>query len=296
MGGVLAKLRAKAVAPLFDQMLFMDGQAYSTALDLIGMYVHGALGRLEELRPQIVNVAKNVKKRPERHGSQMDAHHFEQIIGWLLGKGRDDADARSAALTLAKQAVANPDAGSRDLIEPVLPVLFSKFGGLIWPIFGQAIVADKTQAWRIEHLLSDKFSFADTKNPAVLQVPEDVLFAWCHANPDVGPAFLAGIVPVLTTRDPKAAEHSLHPFMKRLLDEFGAQDDVRKRLVQNMYTFGWTGSRTTYFALYEQPLRGLESHPIGTVRRWAQTMHARMAAEIQAAKIEDDEQRAQWDV
>jgi hypothetical protein len=103
---------------------------------------------------------------------------------------------------------------------------------------------------------------------------------------------LAGIAPVLTTRNPEATDRTFHPILKRLLDEFGDRDDVLKKVVQNMYTFGWTGSRTTYFALYEQPLRQLESHTIGAVRRWSQTMLTHMAAEIQSAKIEDDEQRA----
>jgi hypothetical protein len=45
-----------------------------------------------------------------------------------------------------------------------------------------------------------------------------------------------------------------------------------------MRTFGWTGSRTTYYALYEAPLRSLENHPIGAVRRWAKTMLGHMMA------------------
>jgi hypothetical protein len=175
-------------------------------------------------------------------------------------------------------------------------VLLSNFGALVWPIFGQALVTDRAKAWRMEHLLGDSYSFADNKNPAVLNVPEDILFAWCHANPEVGPAFLAGIAPVLTTRNPEATDRAFHPVLKRLLDEFGDRDDVLKKVVQNMYTFGWTGSRTTYFALYEQPLRQLEFHPIGAVRRWAKTMLTHMAAEIRSAKIEDEEQRAHWDV
>lgn len=296
MGGVLAKLPPAAVVPLFDQMLAMDGQAYSVALDLIGMYVHGEPTRLDNLRKQLIAVAESVGKRPKRRGSQMDVHHFEQIIGWLLNKGRDDADARNVAVILAKHSAADPDGPGKALIEPVLPVLLSKFGTLVWPIFGQTLVADRAKAWRMEHLLGDSYSFAENKNPAILNVSEDTLFAWCHANPDVGPSFLATIAPVLTTRSPEATDRAFHPFMKRLLDEFGGRDDVLKKLVQNMHTFGWTGSRTTYYALYEQPLRQLESHPIGAVRRWAQTMLTHMAAEIQSAKIEDDEQRAHWDV
>jgi len=63
-----------------------------------------------------------------------------------------------------------------------------------------------------------------------------------------------------------------------------------------MHTFGWSGSRTTYYALYEVPLRSLENHPIGAVRRWAHQMLSHMMAEIQSAKTEDDEQRARWDI
>jgi DNA-binding transcriptional regulator YiaG len=293
-GGMLAKLPPAAVAPLFDQLLDMDGVAYSVALDLMGMYVHGAASRLEDLRLQLIAVAKNIRKRPERRsGSQMDAHHFEQIMGWLLKKGREHADARAVAIELANHAASKAD-DVEGLMKPLMPVLLSKFASVIWPVFGRAIVADRATAWRIQHLLGDSFTFADQKNPAILNVPEDILFAWCHANPEVGPAFLAEVLPVLTSQRPQEGGNALHPLVKRLLDEFGDRNDVLRKLVQNMHTFGWMGSRTTYYALYEAPLRSLENHPIGAVRRWAKTMLGHMEAEIKAAKTEDDEQHAQW--
>ena len=294
-GGVLAKLPTAQVAPLFDQLLSMDGIAYSVALDLIGMYVHGASDSLEDLRSQLVVAAKNIHKRPKRRGSQMDAHHFEQIIGWLLRKGRGDADARTVAIELANHAIAHPD-NVRGLVKPLLPLLLTNFAPVIWPVFGQAIVADQAKAWRLQHLLGDSYSFADKKTPAILNVPEDILFAWCHANPEVGPAFLAQFIPVLESQRPQEGGNRLHPIAKRLLDEFGSRDDVLKRLVGNMHTFGWAGSRTTYYALFEAPLQSLANHPIGAVRRWAKTMLGHMLAEIQAAKTEDDEERAQWNV
>lgn len=293
-GGVLAKLPPTAVAPVFDQLLDMDSVGYSVALDLMGMYVHGDAGRLEHLRPQIITFAKNVHKRPKRlGGSHMDEHHFEQIIGWLLKKGREDADARSVAIELANHAVSSPD-DVDDLIRPLIPVLFSKFASIIWPIFGRAIVADRATGWRIQHLVGDSFTFADKKSPAILNVPEDILFAWCHANPEVGPAFLAEVLPVLTSQRPQNGGNVLHPFVKRLLDEFGDREDVLRKLVQNMHTFGWMGSRTTYYALYEAPLRSLENHPIGAVRRWSKTMLADMISAISAARTEDEEQQAHW--
>src|SRR5436309_1330673 len=42
--------------------------------------------------------AANVHKRPKRRGSQMDAHHFERMIGWVLKKGRGDVDARAVGI------------------------------------------------------------------------------------------------------------------------------------------------------------------------------------------------------
>jgi DNA-binding transcriptional regulator YiaG len=294
-GGVLAKLPAPDVAPVFDQLLNMPGYAYSVAIDLMGMYVHGAIARLEELRPQLILVARNINKRPKRRGSQMDSHHFEQIIGWLLKKGREDADARTVAIELANHATAKPDTVD-GLLKPVLPVLLTNFAPVIWPVLGNAIVADQGKAWRLQHLLGDSYSFAEKKNPAILNVPQDILFAWCHANPDVGPAFIAQFVPILESQRPQEGGNKLHPITKRLLDEFGGREDVLKRLIGNMHTFGWSGSRTTYYALYEAPLRDLMQHPIGAVRRWAKTMLDHMLAQIQEAKTEDDEQSAQWDV
>jgi hypothetical protein len=61
-----------------------------------------------------------------------------------------------------------------------------------------------------------------------------------------------------------------------------------------MHTFGWSGSRTTYYALYETPLRTLEAHPIGAVRRWAAKMLSGFRREIEAARTEEDEREAHW--
>lgn len=293
MGGVFAKLDAASAAPLFDQLLTMKGIGYSVGLDVMGMFVHGKLDRLNELRPQVMLAVQNVYKRPKRHGSQMDAHHFERIVGWLLRNGRDDADARAAAGKLASYLASDPDGNARDLIKPLLPIMMKNFASTVWPPFGNAIAQDRATAWRIEHALGDGFSFTDKKQPAILHVPEDILFAWAHANPEAGPAFLARVLPVLTTRA-EGADRTFHPLMSRLLNEFGDRDDVRRSLTQNMYTFGWSGSLTTYYARYEEPLSSLFDHPIGSLRRWAKEAHVQMRKQVEAAKRDDDEQEAQW--
>ena len=123
-----------------------------------------------------------------------------------------------------------------------------------------------------------------------------MLFAWCHAHPDVGPAFVAAIAPTLTTRNPNAPVHQFHPLMKRLLDEFGDRDEVLRTLDRNLNTFGWMGSRSNYYALYEEPLRSLEHHPIGGVRRWAKRVWHGFSREIESVRNEDEERDANWEL
>ncbi|HZP08827.1 hypothetical protein [Methyloceanibacter sp.] len=297
LGGKLAKLRPASVAPLFDQMLRMEQPFYSIALDLMGMYVHGQAARLNELRPQLRLAASFVGKRQKKHPrSQMDEYHFKELMEWILSKGSQDADAGAIAMTIAKQLVADPSDDGADLIKPLLRILLADFAQTVWPLIGQAIVSDRKKAWLFELTLGDSPSFDDKPNPPILGLPEDMLFAWCHAHPDAGPAFVARVAPVLTSRSPDAVGREFHPIVKRLLNDFGNRDDVLNALFSNMHTFGWSGSRTTYYALYEEPLRGLENHPIGAVRRWAKKMSLQMRRAVDAARDEDEEQQVHWGV
>jgi putative zinc finger/helix-turn-helix YgiT family protein len=295
-GGVLDKLPSTSVAPLFDQLFAMGEQGFSVAIELMGMYVHGNAQRLEHLRPQLRQASNYPALRGERPGSQMDEHHFTQMMKWVLAKGPKDADARTIAMTLAKQLAADPDGDGRGLIKPLLPQLITGFLEIVWPQFGQAIVSDRMKAWRFEQALGDSYSFSNVKQPAILYLPEDTLLAWCHARPDVGPAFVAAIAPVLTTRDPHATDRKFHPLVMRLLDEFGDRDDVLRTLDRNLNTFSWAGSRANYYALYEEPLRSLEHHPTGAVRRWAKRVWHGFNRQIEAVRNEDDERDANWEM
>ena len=134
------------------------------------------------------------------------------------------------------------------------------------------------------------------QNPAALRLPEDMLFAWAHAHPDVAPAFLAVVFPVLVNRDPQHGTNAFHPMTKRLIDEFGDREDVLRAITRNMHTFGWSGSsQEPYLAMYLEPFRGLANHPIGAVRRWAARSMAQLEKMMSAAREQEDEQNAVWE-
>ena len=291
-GGALAGLEASDVSPLFDAMLDHGPQAYAVAVDLMAMFTFRDLEKLDGLRPQIVRLAEGAGRWESVPGMPSHDYHFEQIMGWMLAKGRGDRDASSTALALAR-GFTGAGAIERAVGErPLLRTLLAEFPEVVWPLIGQAIVSNRRAAMRAELVLGAPFSFGQRTDPPILQLPEDTLFAWCHAHPARAPAFAAKIVPVLALGEDDTQEAALHPLMARLLDEFGEREDVRRAIEGNIYTFGWAGSETTYYARYEKPLLELSQHSRPAVAGWARSMRRRLQASLEQARNEDEEEEA----
>ena len=296
-GRVFAEVPASEVAALFDTMLDHSAEAFTVEMELMWTYVHDAPDRLDGFRPHIRMVAENVAQWQRLQGNVMAEFHFENIMKWILRKGRQDPDARATALALATALVSVTDWNEGRIMKPVISTLLSDFPEIAWPLIGQAIVSDRGQAWRLKYVfLGDQFSFKQEKNPAILSLPEETLFAWCHAHPDRAPAFVAAIVPILTTYRNDTSERSLHPVMLQMIDEFGDRDDVLQAVSLNMGNFSWSGSVTNYFTLYLEPLRTLHDHPKWQVRRWAKAMLRHLDTRIEHARNEDDERDAEWEI
>ena len=183
------------------------------------------------------------------------------------------------------------------MIKPVIRLLLGGFPEIAWPIVGQGIVSDPLRAWNLGALLGSRISSDDRHDAAILSLPEDVLFEWCRAYPDVAPAFTATVVPVLTTYNRDAVGHALHSCMARLFDEFGDREDVLQAAGGNIRSYSVWGSPTGYFALYEAPLTRLrDEHASARVRRWARATLREIADESEGIRSEEDEWEARHDV
>ena len=291
-GGVLAKVPDSMVAHLFDAMLDHSTEGFVVATELMGMYAHGEPGMLDGLRPQVIKLVENFTKWQLPPVGDLYLHDFGQIVSWMLDKGRQDSDATATALALARTLVNVREFNDAPPIKPVLSRLLSNFPEVAWPLIGQAIVSDGQKAARLAFVLGDQFSFERESHPVILSLPEDALFAWCHAHPDSAPAFTARILPVLTSHGVDAPKLSLHPVIARLLDEFGEREDVQRAVELNIDTFGWSGSMTTYFAPYKEPLSKLLQHPKPKVRSWARILLRQLDDSVERARSEDEEREA----
>ena len=307
LGGVLADVAATAVAPLFDALLDHSNSGYAVALDLIGMYAFGRLEVLEDFRPQLRKAAENLLRWDHSQHRGAVGNHFGELMKWILEMGREDPDARAIALALAwaladlDDSTAKGMAGARmieeRMIRPVIRLLLGGFPEIVWPSLGQAIISDPLRAWHLGTLLGSRMSSDDRHDAGILSLPEDVLFEWCRAHPGSAPAFVATVVPVLTTYNRDAEGHALHSCMARLLDEFGDREDVLQAIQGNIRSFSVWGSPTGYFVLYEAPLSRLrDEHASAKVRRWARATLRDIAAVSEGIRNEEDEWEARHDV
>ena len=294
-GGVLAKVPAPSVVPLIDVMLDHGAEAFAVALALMESCARGTHGKIAGFRPQIRKSVESFTQWKQLRKQQRAAADFELIVHWMLEQGRGDGDARATAFALAMALVDDEDDNGEDFIEPMIPKLLSGFPEIAWPLIGQAIVSDRQQATRLAHVLRGRLPADGESNPIILSLPEDTLFAWCHAHPNGAPAFAAGVVPVLAGFELGASGRSLHPVMIRLLDEFGDREGVLRAVLGNMHTFSWSGSLASRFALYEEPLRALRDHPKSKVRHWARATLRGLAATIENVHDEEEERKARWE-
>ncbi len=288
-GGELAKVPCNDVAPLFDAMLRHDEETYSVALDLMVMYVYRGKDKLEGLRPQIALAVEMATTWTPAENGTGGAAHFSELVGWLLEKGREDDDARAVALELGKMLGNIEGYGEHRFLEPLIPVLLSKFPDIVWPLISQAVLSDGVKEWLLGSMLRGNSLFDLTVNRPILSLPEDSLFAWCHAYPDGGPAFAAGILPTLESYNDEEQRWRLHPVMSRMIDEFGDRDDVWRAIGGNIHTFGWSGSATTYFEMYKEPFDSLRGHPKAKVRTWARRILRDLDSSREWAQDHDDE-------
>ena len=107
------------------------------------------------------------------------------------------------------------------------------------------------------------------------------------------PALTATLLPVLEAYNRDAQGQSLHPWMVRLLEEFGDRDDVLSAVGGNIHSYAGWGPPTDYYALHEAPLSNLrDEHSSARVRRWARAILREIAAQSEGFLRQDDEWKA----
>ena len=300
-GDALGALQSQTLKTLFTELMHsrhgFDGRAI--VFNLLSMHAHGASSRLENYRPELLNLASSVFDYEMTAINPMISNDAQRVFGWLLNEGRNDSDACTLALILCRAVAESHDSEVRvNLIAPLFPVLLSDFAEISWPLLGKRLLEPTHESWFLRNALTGfRAPLKENKRYPVLYLPADSLFAWCSAYPDQAPRCAVQMLPFLASDDPDAQGEGLHPLFRRLIDEFGDVDGVLDSTrTQVLYNFQWIGSLTIYFSRYLHPLSTLEQHDNPRVARWATRLRRQVEGEIEKERSNDDETSARYEI
>ena len=287
----------EVVTPLFDTLLEHSNEGLASAIKLMEVYVYGNRDRLNAVCPQIQKMAAFVSHWPweiNMMSGDLVRHGFRSILTPMLEQGPGDRNASAVALALSKAVSQIKGYEGYRVMEPLLPILLSRFPAIAWPLIGTAIVtAEPHQSHRFELLLREPGRKRHGESTApILSLPEDTLFAWCHAHPERAPAFAARTVSFLGSQDHGGNGLYVHPVMIRLIEEFGNRKDVTEASYEAMGNKGFVELEESLWMPYQKPLMKLLDHPNPTVQRWAKNGLRWLRKVLEDSRLRDAEREA----
>jgi len=170
----------------------------------------------------------------------------------------------------------------------VLGVLFAEYLEQSWPVIGRGLLSKN---WRLvdnlKHLLG--VGYDKEEGECVLtEVPEEVLIAWCAKNKPKGPKIVSNIIPIFGQGE---SSEEWHPLTKKMIDNFGSIEEVRRALTSNLVSFVSSGSRVPYYRRRLGLVEKLLCHKSKEVRLWAEQVRKGLEHDINESSIRDEEWR-----
>ena len=280
---------------LVEKLLAYSAEGFLSAIWIMHSQCVRPSGKLDDFLPQIRTAAENVTSWEHARFNGISDYYFEQLMEQALKRGREDPDAQAVASALAGAFVRSIGPTAPKFLERLLPTLLSDFPEITWQFIGAAVLAEGSPVWRFEFAMRGPLGSRLERVPVITRLPAETLIAWCRANPCGAPAFAAATLPVFDTTGDGPAEPTLHPTLKRVIDEFGDCEGVLEAVDSNMSTFTWSRSEEARLRLYRAPLRSLCKHKTPAVSRWAESRLRYFDEWIQEVRSRLEEQEAEFD-
>lgn len=285
-GSVTADIPPDDMADFCIRLSSLGTASSWAALNVIYMYCFGSESVIQILRDPIKQILVAVPLDKGHKNISMDAHHWNDLAAKIL-KEPDESFAVSLVsqlITACKVGFNHGDIWS--YIKPLLIDLMQDYGGVLWPIFGEAIVrAEGMELYWLQQLLDRENG--STVLPCVLTVlPVNSVIDWCSLQQEFGPIFVARCLNVLESVDGKTRPTEL---FLALLERFGDNPDVGNTLASNMGTRSWSGSLVPYLESDKEALSPLLQHPSGNIRSWARDYISYSDRKIEEEKNRDKE-------
>ena len=151
-------------------------------------------------------------------------------------------------------------------IEQIYGILMKHYFDDIWPALSEVLLSDGEHYMTYYHMKGLLgLTLSGDKQPILLEGNHwDTILEWCKQYPDIAPARVAGLIPVMGKNNQFSAE------AQQLIDLYADKPYVLDEIGCSMESFSSTGSVVPYYEHRKRIYQSVLTHHNATVRQWAQ--------------------------
>ena len=284
--GTLKHLYPEDVILFCEDIISFGNEGIPPALEVIFMYTFQDDEKFKLCQDEIQKILEIPDILFElESASNMDAHHFKELVSRLLNEERND----EFAINISKVIIGAFSSekfivGLISSLEPVLRILLSKYRDVAWPIFGDALLSD----YRISYLFKPNNNGKYYSEGVLSELSEDFLIKWCKDNSEKAPVIIAELVPLFIKEE---EAYSFHPIAKSLIYIFGDRPDVQSAIDSNMWSISSVGSCLPYYEKQIEAIKKLEIDNNPKLRIWCAKIIKRLNERIENEKGREEEEK-----
>ena len=262
-GGTLKHLSPDDVISFCEDIIYFGNEGIPPALEVIFMYIFKDDEKFKLCKDDIQKILEIPDILFEFEStSNMDVHHFTELVSRLLDEERNDQFAINISKVIVRTFSSEKFmVGLISSLKPILRILLSKYRDVTWPIFGEALLSD----YRTSYLFMPDNNAKHYSEGVLTELSDDFLIKWCNDNSKKAPVIVAKLVPLFVKED---ETYSFHPIAKSLIYNFGDRTDVQSAIDSNMWTFSYAGSRTPYYEKQIEAIKKLETDTNPKLGSW----------------------------
>lgn len=291
LGGVLAKCNPDEVRPLLLKLMSKSQEYKSICADLLGMYVHGDMNRLDDFIDVIELLTDSYFENPEDKTSSMYKYNVSRILNWTLAQDPNRPEIRKIAIKIANGPIIDKHRYYRTpQLEGTYALLAKNFPSIAWKAWSDGILAGPVTEYRVGCIIAKSYDFGEDDSPnqaPILLLPETEIVDWLIQNPEIGPRFiLRHVKTMIKVNEDGNDTWKLNPFILNIFDILEPTEEFFQSLMSNLGSYSWSGNVADYYRRVKSVIEPLTHHNKLKVKNWAKNYCGRL--EIQIEKEDED--------
>jgi hypothetical protein len=204
------------------------------------------------------------------HGNTIDEYQWAKHIIQILQDEKESDFAKFIIQSLIDSVDLTKHISFDHNIQQICEALVQYHFDSIWDILSKALLGnneDFIKYWELKHIFGSHIGGVGRDSGILFDGNIEMIFEWCNENKPEAPRRLAGLVPIYNNDNRDYTKWN--PIAKRLIDEFGNNQEMLNELDCNMGSFSWVGSVIPLLKAKKELFESLVNHPISNVREWA---------------------------